>query len=73
MSEVIKRAEYIEIKAGADTKADLICAIEDVLNKLREGTHHSLCGSPSFGYQFYWETDEEMTHDKYMEAINGKS
>lgn len=64
-----KRAHGIEISAGADTKEELIVVLNDIIWKVRKGIPQSITGGSSAGYWFEYKTDESMTREKYMEAI----
>lgn len=64
-----KRTHSVVIRAGGDTREDMLHAVRDVLESLSAGLPNTVCGAPSFGYSFQYEQDAEMTHDKYMEAV----
>jgi hypothetical protein len=65
----LRRAHSIVIEAGADDKDELIAALGRIIFDLSRGSTGATSGSPSAGYHFTYTVDPEMTHERYMAAI----
>lgn len=64
------RAHSIELSAGADTEADLIATLKQIIWDIQRGSRQCTSGSPSAGYYFTYIVNPEMTHERYIEELN---
>lgn len=70
MSAVPRRAFHLTLSLGADTKADLVGALESIaLRVSRDELTIGVSGGVSSGYIYELLTDPSMTHQKYFADI----
>lgn len=65
-----RRAHSIMIEAGADDQVGLIATLKAIIFDIQRGSTGATSGSPSAGYHFTYTIDPEMTHERYMAAID---
>lgn len=63
------RAFSITIKIGGDTKEGAVALLREFADSIDEGQIGTAHGGPSSGGFFDVKIDPEMTHDKYIEAL----
>ncbi len=67
-----RRAYMLELKIGADTKNDLIGVLRQLEFEIgADLLTQGVSGGYSSGYTYKLDIDESITHDSYIEALNG--
>lgn len=65
-----KRAHVLTLELGADTKEDMIAALEQIIFDLHRGSTDVTSGGYSSGWIMAYKVDPEMTHDRYVDLLN---
>ena len=66
-----QRAFTLTLVLGADSREDLVQALENLAFDISRGEITRGCwGSPSNGAFYELRTDQDMTHDRYFEAVD---
>lgn len=67
-----RRAYVLDLKIQANTKADLLGALQMFRTDLARGelSGHGVSGSPSFGWIYDLDIDESITKEAYFAALD---
>lgn len=69
MSNQPQRRFTVEIKAGADTRRELVALLHSFAQNIEDGSEFNIFGSPNEGGGFRVVEDPTMTHDRYVAAL----
>lgn len=73
--DVPVRRYSMTLNLGADSMEDLIRALDQLAfdfarHKELQQNYHMVSGGPDYGYSLDIAFDPEMTHERYVEAVN---